>query len=460
MSTMHGPGLAEKDYHETEVARLNVSHALTSEMDSSRYVVAKEYERVTELLNERYVPADAHRSRLVKLGHWLGAKAGLYKPKPDVPVARPWLQARQERKQELIRSELESSRQFLRGQILWGVDDVAVDERLGLREEVSILPPLFQQLHQKTEKELGREISFLDWMTNYATDDQLINVWQWHDDYIRRHEEDPRFKERVARIKASYKEGLAKAIEAGDLHEDMAAYIEEVDGKDIKHGSPFSPILSHAAAFAEGSTIQVRPWVADYDLYHELTHFAGGGFVDLFDEGAIDLIAMAIYNHSHPASEQMSRQDLVYKDGVAALEALERITEGSVDLRELSYLAAGGQKSINTVGLIVKVDAPLGAPFLTALVIRSQTLMKSKIGEVNGGTLRHASHMLLRRGLDALASVVLDADGKLVVRSIEDFVSRVLSDEFRNTHSQDEVADALGIAAEAHALIEEAKSKN
>jgi len=71
------------------------------------------------------------------------------------------------------------------------------------------LPALFQDLHKQAEQEYGDELPFLTWMADHATDEQLLNVWQWHDAYLDNLDTDSTFQERIHSIKSRHLEGFS-----------------------------------------------------------------------------------------------------------------------------------------------------------------------------------------------------------------------------------------------------------
>jgi len=330
---------------------LELSRALVDQELSPRSVVEQENIRVNALLSEVSQGPGEPSERLRLLDRGL-------------------LQDHSEQSQ--VQDSLGKSRDMLIQLVNQGVDDVQVDKRLGLRTEESILPPLFRELHRQAELNEGRPISFLEWMAVDATDDQLLNVWQWHDGYLRERNNDQTFQEQISRVKDGYLYGTKIAIDAGDLHPSMAIDVPDMDSHRIVHGSPFSPILAGAHAYVdhESGTIQLRDEVPDYTLYHELTHVLKPGLGDYLNEGPTDIIATTVYNHAHPESERIALDQSVYYDEIATLQSIERMTRGKVGMYALSEACAGANANDNLLQLAVSIDkatgVAIGAPLLDA----------------------------------------------------------------------------------------------
>lgn len=257
-------------------------------------------------------------------------------PQPRL-IERPYLEDNQQRQNEIITEELDQSREIIKNNIVEGIDDVAVDVRMGLRADDCILPPLFQELHRRAEEKVGGEITFLKWMTDHATNEQLTNVWQWHDKYLSDLDNDPAFQERVSSIKAGYVEGSKQAIAAGALHPDIAVHEPKMEAIHVVHGSPFSPVLANANAYVDRKigVVQMREGIDDFMLYHEITHLFGGMQFE-FDEGITDLVAAEVYNRVHPEDGHVDPRSSVYADQIATLEAIDRMSGGQAGLYELS----------------------------------------------------------------------------------------------------------------------------
>jgi len=100
-----------------------------------------------------------------------------------------------------------------------------------------------------------------------------------------------------------------------------------IDSMTITHGSPFSPTLAIAEAYAdkERNSIQIREGARDIVLHHEMTHILSKGLYFTFDEGATDLVTAEIYNRSYPDREKFDPRSSVYSDQVAAYPCTIRV---------------------------------------------------------------------------------------------------------------------------------------
>jgi hypothetical protein len=445
-----------------ELRRHSLSRALVHPSGAARYVVGAEDHRVEELLDERYVDPYAGESKGASLGRALLAKVGLHEPRPPQLVERPYLEENQQRQSEAIADELAISRELIRDNIVEGVDDVVVDTRLGLRTDSSVLPPLFRELHRRAEEAVGHEITFLKWMTDHATDEQLTNVWQWHDHYLSNLDKDPAFIEQISSVKTGYPEGSQKAIDAEALHPDMAVQEPRMEAISVVHGSPFSPVLAfaHASADRITSVIQVREQVSDLMLYHEVTHLLNGGLIFEFDEAATDLIAGTVYNHSNPEGEPFDPSNSVYANQIASLAAIERMTDGEVGLYELSRIYSGPDNSINTLSLANRIDEAIGLSVTIPLVEASRGIIEKGMGTHSGGVVRQAAQLLMRRQTEFLAAMMFDDAGNKVARTAQELATRMLFPDTLAKYGLNTVLDGLNILAEAHKLQGESGTGN
>jgi hypothetical protein len=401
-----------------DLRRHNLSKALASPTGAARYVVGAEDRRVEELLDER--------------------------PHPE----------NQQRQSEII-DELDASREQIMDGIVKGVDDVAIDARLGLRTDDSVLPPIFRELHRQAEEDAGHEITFLKWMTDYASNTHLLNVWQWHDHHLSKLDDDPAFQEQISLVKTEYTEGSQKAIDAGALHPDIAVQKPEMDAVSVVHGSPFSPTLANAYAFGNRDTseIQVREGVSDILLYHEVTHLLNGGLISEFDEAATDLIAGTVYNHSNPEREHVDPSNLVYPDQAASLAAIERMTGGKMNLYELSRIYSGPDHWTNTIHFGLQVDEAVGLPITLPLVESSREIMDKMVDNFDGATVPRAAQLLVRVQTEFLAAMMFDNKGNKVASTVHELANRMLSPGTLAKYDIEEIHIGLSILAKVMARL-------
>jgi hypothetical protein len=77
------------------------------------------------------------------------------------------------------------------------------------------------------------------WLTDGASDDQLLEFLYWNYDAMLAMQNDRDVQAEIGRQKADYKVEVARGIEEGWLHPDAANAIDEVDGVSIYIGDPF-----------------------------------------------------------------------------------------------------------------------------------------------------------------------------------------------------------------------------
>jgi hypothetical protein len=440
----------------TERQRDMLSKALINPASCTRFVVGVEDTRVDELLGEQPSKSDTGESRLAGFGRSLLERAGLRDPRTPRQEEPLYLDNRQKIHGEFIAQELSQSRELIRGSVIEGVDDVDVDRHLGLRTDDCMLPPLFQELHRRAEAETGDEVTFLKWMTDHATDEQLLNVWQWHDHYLSRLDNDPAFQERVSSIKAGYAEGSGLAIEAGALHPDLSVQEPTMSIIDVVHGSPFSPILAAANAYADKTSgvVQMREGAGDYTLYHEVTHLLTGGVNFEFDEGITDLVTAEVYNRVHPEQERVDPRGSVYADQIVTLDALNRMSGGRVGLRELSRVYAGPDGFQNTLGFIARIDEVVGLPVTLPLLKSARELFARNAGIYGGGAVRSAVQLHMRQQAEFLADMMFDSEGNKVAGTIPELLARIVSEDTAAKYSQGRIAGGLKILFETSELQE------
>lgn len=407
---MHQP-----DLHPEEKRDI-LSKALISPEAAPRYVPGQEERRVDELLDVQYTEPYANQSRLASIARRVLTATTRYQPKEPEPIPRPFLDESQARQQARITEELNHSRELLRRNLLFGVDDIVVDQFLGLRAEESILPNTIRQAHRQAEAAQEKEISFLSWMADIATDEQLINVWQWHDAYLRERDEDPEFQERIARIKAEYGQGLEKAIAAGLLPPEVAIDKVQLDSLSFRHGSPFSPVLASAQAYVDHDVreIQLREGTNDFTLYHEISHTLTGGLHPAFDEGLTDMMAATIYNGvREDARDHVDPHEHAYADQIATLEALGRIIGSPSVMYEFAQVGSGSDKIYNSVALLRHVDAKIGLPLMSGLLGHLNDYMEGQETILDTTTWKLVSHLAMRQWVEFIEAMMRDDNGHI-----------------------------------------------
>lgn len=355
-----------------------LSRTLIEKSDSSRYVVSEEDRRVGELLKEPYSNHE-----------------------------------KQEPRTDAVRQELEHSRKTITDSLAAGIDDAAIDARLGLHSDESVLPPMFIEWRNTTatQQNMGSELTFLKWMSSYATDEQLLNVWQWHDDYLTKLDNDPAFQERLRTIRERYKIGAQLAVEKGVLdskisYVDPAAY----DNVHIVHGSIFSPMMTDNYGYVdhEAHVVQVRDDISDYGVYHELTHALHGGLPPEFNEGLTELISAEIYNGANQENP-IDLRTSSYTNQIASVNALMRMTQGEIDLPKLSRMFAGKDRIMNGIEFVLGLDKIIGAPVIEGVVEFSRGLAARNVSD---HVDRQVSDTYIQFLLEFIEKILIDETGK------------------------------------------------
>lgn len=440
------------DTAEINTRRDNLSKALVNGASAAHYVVRVENERVDSMLEEQPLQHHAKESRLARLGRSFLAKRGYAAPLPANHVAEQ--SADQSMHKESIASELKASREFIKNGIIEGIDDLAVDVRLGMRTDDCILPPFLQELHRQAEAEAGTAVPFLEWMTDSATDEQLLNVWQWHDSYLDKLDNDPAFQERITLLKQGYAEGSQLATTEGPLHPDIATQEAELEEIRIVHGSPFSPVLATAQAYIEPHTdvVQILAGASDFTLYHEMTHVRYGGLGFGFDEGMTEVIAAEIYNRSHPKEEHVDVRKEVYSGEIAMHDAIARMTEGKVGLYETSGAYAGSSRSKNIDVLIAQIDDAIGLPIIRPVLAAAQTIMEANMARLPSHAAGALARNFLQLQTELFAAAMLDDHGNKVATTIPEIIARMFSTEIMGKYGADAVVEGLAILREVQKL--------
>lgn len=438
-----------------EVKRENLSHTLLREESAPRYAVGAEQARVSDLMNEAWIDPHAHEGQLVVLGRNVLERIGIHTRKKPYALERPYLQESQARKTESISRELEATRNALRENIIQGVDDVAIDEYLGLRTpEASILPSFIASLHEEAEKEKGQTLSFTEWMSEIATNEQLLNVLQWHDTYLEELDNDPEFLERVAQIKSDYMAGTTKAIEEGKLHPSVARDPADLDAFTVRHASPLSPVMAEASV-GKG-VVQVRPDFSDFTLYHEFTHPLGG-FNFMTDEGATDEIAKIIFESNPHFNASDTSPIHVYQEQSETLSILERLSDGELTLYRISKLYANSSdRNENMAELIDTVDTKLGAPLCLAATKLSDDFIDSHIDQADSSVVRRAAQLMNLRNFQRMEKLIMHVrqQGGEQQPDLGSYIRSLVADSKKaeSSFSQEEFNDLVSIIRTAHQL--------
>lgn len=439
-----------------------ISNSLVEPSSPFRFVVDAEERRVEELLDVTYFNPIERGGRLARFGKGVLARAGVRQAAEPEERPRPWLENSQDQHRQYIADELRTSRERLRENISRDIDRVAIDGRLRVREDSSILPTTIRLAHQQAESNAGRKITFIEWMSDLATDEQLLNVWQWHDDYLHRLDESAEFKDRIRRVKADYKQGLDAAIAAGDLSPELAKDVSSLDSMRFRHGSPLSPVMSIASAqmLRTQNTVHMRDTINDSTLFHEITHGIGRGFIPELDEGATDLIADRIYAHSPTAivEGKSYQHHQAYRDDIASLELIQKLSDGACDLHTISRAYAGKDAPTNTVELLQEVDDAVGVPMGLPLfrTAREAYTAAQELGEYTPNTVAQYAAYTLRRTLNVVADATLNNDtGLHRINTVNKLVEGITSTKVTDKYDPADVLAALQFAIRVDAAQQE-----
>jgi hypothetical protein len=416
--------------NEVDTDRSLVSKVLLHDSASPRYVVGVEEERVASLLDETYTDPHAGEARAMQFGRELMERAGLRTPNEPQLVDRPFLEADQAARREAVHEELTASRDLLRDRINPGIDGLVIDEYLGLRENhQTLLPDHFKHVHQQAEADTGRRLSFTEWMSDHATDDQLLNVWQWHDHYLRTLDEAPEYQSQIERVTQGYADGVDAAIADGTLHPSMR-HEGNGDGVTIRHGSPFSPLMAVGYAYVDPDlrTIYTRQGVTDYSMFHERTHLEGG-LGSTFDEGATELITYAVYSRSGTVAEPYGIEGSAYRDNIATLVSLDMMTGRHVGLYGISEFYAGPYRQANAAAFAIHVDDEIGLPVCQQVITNGRELHAELAANLDLGSAALATQLSMRLESELMESALVDPYGNRIHLSMSEIAQRIVSED-------------------------------
>ncbi|HSX15695.1 MAG TPA: hypothetical protein VLF40_02805 [Candidatus Saccharimonadales bacterium] len=352
---------------------LALAEQLADPYAESQRVVEQENRRVAGAMVERHLPERRSRQLARKV---LGVVGVQLADKRTVLKLSEFERKSQELNTEDVQRSLETSREHIRQNTNWGADDVEVDAYLGMDKELNdsdaILPSSFRGWHKAAQDEKGEKFTFLQWMANHATDEQLTNVWQWHDSYLSKLDSDPAFIEQVARTKADFQRGLKEGLRTHELHPNMAKYVQNLDRITVRHGSPFSALTATAQAYPsrDDHLLYIKPNRSDFAFHHEYMHVLYPGFEDaMTDEAATERLAMVTYNNSHAPADRLATDDSPYAENIQIQETLERMARGRSGLYGLSQGYAGsGHARQNQAQYVKQMDGAIGMPIAQALL--------------------------------------------------------------------------------------------
>lgn len=184
--------------------------------------------------------------------------------------------------------------------------DAYIDQYFSDNPDVPELFTHSKAISQQTSTDL---LSWPKWLSARATDDQLINFHQWHDDYYQKQFTGPEHQHAVDDIKQQHGEGVAR-LHAGDyLHDDAVA--DDVstsrDALQVTVTDAFDAVMmggDFGKATAGSNEVEIGEGMPPTALKHEFNHAVLGSMErpdeteplpeDWLDEAVTDHIAEAM----------------------------------------------------------------------------------------------------------------------------------------------------------------------
>jgi|GEM_PF-3378849 len=173
-------------------------------------------------------------------------------------------------------------------------------------------PKLFKEWREMDADITGSEKKpWMDWLVEDATDDQLLNVMQWHNDRIKKYNTDPQIQAEVESRRAEYIKGWQALVEQGYVHPDTAFKINRVKTADIYAADPLKLHFDRirGEAFPKGNYVVLLPEVmtnTEHKTFeHELSHLLFTVSEQWAEEVGCDYFAGAIRSGSPEADDAL-----------------------------------------------------------------------------------------------------------------------------------------------------------
>ncbi|MDB5186713.1 MAG: hypothetical protein JWM07_185 [Candidatus Saccharibacteria bacterium] len=131
-------------------------------------------------------------------------------------------------------------------------------------------------------------LSWQDWLAKKATNEQLLNILQWHAHVSGEQLTHPEINEQIAGKKAVFKEMLPHLIDAGILAPQASSAIKSIDAINVRINDVFDTLIKGRAGYhtsgteyvviqqGTGATADERYRSLSYNIddvtFHELTH--------------------------------------------------------------------------------------------------------------------------------------------------------------------------------------------
>ena len=193
-----------------------------------------------------------------------------------------------------------------------------------------ISPPTGGHTHEEFTQEdknaQSSDSSWGSWLGEKASDEQLTNFLQWHNNILAEQNDDPEFAELVERERAAYKLAIRRGIDEGWLHEDAKAAIEAVDNVRVLIGDAFDTIIAGRGGYhrtgsdyvviAQGSGTNSASrrnelfFNVEHALLHEWNHAVLGDLGDTWlNEALTEHIARSIKFGKPDVVQPAARED-------------------------------------------------------------------------------------------------------------------------------------------------------
>lgn len=138
-------------------------------------------------------------------------------------------------------------------------------------------------------KDSEGKVSWEEWLSNGATQEQFINFLEWHNYHMNEVQRSPDVQEQIATQKLEYAEGITKAIEEGWLPPDASKALDILQKTEVRVGDIFDMAMTGRLGYHYEKFDYA---VVDKNLIrdvtkHELNHTVLGGVGDAFLNEAI-----------------------------------------------------------------------------------------------------------------------------------------------------------------------------
>jgi hypothetical protein len=172
------------------------------------------------------------------------------------------------------------------------------------------------------------EISWTNWLIERSTDDQLLNLFQWHIDTLGKQQQSEDVQEVIKIERDGYKDAVKRGVKENWLHRDAIRAVDKVDEVKVYVGDTFDTVLEDKGGycFIGGNFVVIRPANGETEdereanfvdnvahaAKHEFNHVALGDLPDTWlREAATEHIALVMEygmpDVLHPDSRPINR---------------------------------------------------------------------------------------------------------------------------------------------------------